>query len=199
MRFRHRFTTLGGESDTRELSVAELRRECEPLWLYSQHCARCPAALEQHPYSCLQSIAFPISARAQAWLVGQLAPEGSRVFELFMEAASRKRLRPIEDLRELAQGRLPRGGRTREDQPRRPPDHQRHGPQRAAPRWGSPAHACARRAPAPAGPRRERRPSWRRSPVAHRKGGRGRFRRGTRPPSTSPSRPPTTTTPPRSS
>ncbi len=89
MRFRHRFTTLGGESDTRELSVAELRRECEPLWLYSQHCARCPAALEQHPYSCLQSIAFPISARAQAWLVGQLAPEGSRVFELFMEAASR--------------------------------------------------------------------------------------------------------------
>ncbi len=88
MRFRERVVDPNGEIEKRETSVADIRRECEALGKYSDHCDNCPANLDKTAYSCHQKIGFPLSARAEQWLVDQVAPTGSRGAELFIEACS---------------------------------------------------------------------------------------------------------------
>lgn len=87
MRYKRKHTTLSGEASTEEVTVAGVRRDCASLWAHEKHCEKCPAALTEHPYSCINSIAFPISAQGEQWLVDQLAPAGSRVLGHFLEAA----------------------------------------------------------------------------------------------------------------
>jgi len=87
MRFREKVTNAEGEVEKRELSVADLREECAALEEHAHHCRACPASLSGAPYSCTAAESFPISGAAEAWLVGQLPPAGSRALELFLDAA----------------------------------------------------------------------------------------------------------------
>ena len=89
MRFREKVTTADGEPEKREMSVADLKKETQPLDDLKHHCRGCPAALTGESYSCVGVISFPISEAAENWLVEQIPPSGSRSLELFLDACSR--------------------------------------------------------------------------------------------------------------
>lgn len=89
MRFREKMASPDGEMKKREISVAELRGECGVLMELKGECTQCPAAIDSSPYSCTQTIALPISEKAEQWLVKQIAPSGTRALELFIDACSR--------------------------------------------------------------------------------------------------------------
>ncbi len=89
MRFRETVNTPTGESEKKERTVAELKESCSPLWDHSRHCEGCPAALLPSAYSCIQPLSFPVSEKAENWLMKQLAPTGTRAVELFLDACSR--------------------------------------------------------------------------------------------------------------
>ncbi len=89
MRFREKTATPDGQKQSRETTVEKVLKECRPLDGLAHCCERCPAALQGTAYSCTQSLSLPLSAAAEHWLVQQVAPAGSRAFDLFRTAADR--------------------------------------------------------------------------------------------------------------
>lgn len=93
MRFRERRVAVGGEQ-LQETSVAEIRRQCQPLEDLAHHCVGCPAALMGEPFSCHGAISLPIPAEAEAWLIDQVAPDGTRCASLFLDATDQHPIGP---------------------------------------------------------------------------------------------------------
>ena len=93
MRFRERIVGREGE-ETREATVAEVRRDCAPLEEFAHHCVNCPAALNGTPYSCHGELTLPLSAEAETWLLERLAPTGSRCLALFLDASDGQPIGP---------------------------------------------------------------------------------------------------------
>lgn len=77
----------GDQPEVVEGTIAEFLSDTADLGPLSAHCADCPASMDGHPYGCMANIAFPISAVAEEWITGQLAPFGSRAGALFRESA----------------------------------------------------------------------------------------------------------------
>ena len=86
MKFRERVVSLEAPAEVREVTVARVREESQPLQEMAACCAGCPAALAVSPYSCVQQISLPIRPAAEEWLVENLAPSGTRAVSLFLEA-----------------------------------------------------------------------------------------------------------------
>ena len=55
-----------------ELSVGTLLKQTEELEVHAHHCEGCQANLFQQPYGCYGSIAYPIHAEAEKWLMSLL-------------------------------------------------------------------------------------------------------------------------------
>lgn len=87
MQFEETVQRLGEDPIKRKSTVAELRERCAPLAESAHHCTGCPAAVDGNAFSCIHQVNFPVSQLAEHWLLQQLAPEGTRCFELFADAA----------------------------------------------------------------------------------------------------------------
>ena len=77
IRFKRRLVTPDGETQEQEMTVADVEEQARPLREREGFCTDCPAAVTGTPYSCTQTIALPISAKAEQWLVDRAAPRGS--------------------------------------------------------------------------------------------------------------------------
>ncbi|MDK2973076.1 MAG: hypothetical protein PWP23_2831 [Candidatus Sumerlaeota bacterium] len=72
-----------GSEEREEFTAAELRASASVLDPLAPSCAGCPAALAGSPFSCVQSLSFPLSASAERWLVGRIGPEDSLSGQFF--------------------------------------------------------------------------------------------------------------------
>lgn len=61
-----------------QVTAAEMLARSAPLAAHADGCARCPANRLGHPYGCVGSIAYPITQRAEQWLVDRIVPERHR-------------------------------------------------------------------------------------------------------------------------
>jgi hypothetical protein len=55
-----------------EINVGTLLKQTQELEVHAHHCEGCKANLLEHPYGCYGSISYPISARAEEWLMSLL-------------------------------------------------------------------------------------------------------------------------------
>jgi hypothetical protein len=55
-----------------EINVGTLLKQTQELQVHAHHCEGCKANLPGHPYGCYGSISYPISTRAEEWLMGLL-------------------------------------------------------------------------------------------------------------------------------
>lgn len=65
-------STPQGEEETRVIVVQAMLDEAIPLDEHAHHCADCPANLTGAPYGCYGRIEYPISSRAERWLLDRL-------------------------------------------------------------------------------------------------------------------------------
>ena len=65
-------STPEGEEETRVLIVQDMLDEAAPLDNLAHHCAACAANLTSAPYGCYGRIDYPISSRAERWLLDRL-------------------------------------------------------------------------------------------------------------------------------
>lgn len=72
MGFEFTLSTLEGAEETEVLVVQDLLDRAAELDPLAGHCAGCPANLTGSPFGCIGQINYPISDRAEAWLLDQL-------------------------------------------------------------------------------------------------------------------------------
>lgn len=83
MIFTRRHIAADGAQESRDLSVADLKRGTEQLRALAPHCRECPAALGGADYGCVQSISFPITQAAEQWLLARIGPATTDCGRLF--------------------------------------------------------------------------------------------------------------------
>jgi hypothetical protein len=66
-----------GTETTDTLIVADVMEQSEVLDEVADHCYGCPVNLTGSPFGCMHTINFPVSERAEIWLLGNLPPNGS--------------------------------------------------------------------------------------------------------------------------
>lgn len=89
MAFTEQVSHEGSNPTPDRRTVAELHEETAPLQQFAQHCAGCPASLTGHAYGCTWSVAWPLGAVAEEWLLGLLPTDQPRTLELFLDAVAR--------------------------------------------------------------------------------------------------------------
>jgi hypothetical protein len=72
MGFEFTRTNAAGEEETRVVVVQEMLDRAAELDPLAHHCAGCPANAKGEPFGCVGSIAYPISALGERWLLDQL-------------------------------------------------------------------------------------------------------------------------------
>jgi hypothetical protein len=87
IRFKRRLVTPDGETVESEMTVADVEQQAQPLREREGFCLDCPAAVTGAPYSCTQTIALPLSAKAEQWLVDRAAPPASLSGQLVRRSA----------------------------------------------------------------------------------------------------------------
>lgn len=60
----------GGARHLRQLPVAEVLKQFAILERFSEHCSECRARVEHYPFGCRARVDFPISFKAEAFLMG---------------------------------------------------------------------------------------------------------------------------------
>lgn len=65
-------TTASGESETKVIMVQNLIDQAEELLPYHHYCEGCPANNIGQPFGCIGQIEYPISGKAELWLLNQL-------------------------------------------------------------------------------------------------------------------------------
>lgn len=64
--------TAEGEEDTQLIVVQHILDEAEDLKPLEHHCLGCPANRRGTPFGCMSFVQYPISGKAEAWLLNQL-------------------------------------------------------------------------------------------------------------------------------
>ncbi len=64
--------TPDGQTEAQEVSVQTLLEESEHLFSLQEHCTECPVNLLKQPFSCYGTIAYPILASTEEWLLSRL-------------------------------------------------------------------------------------------------------------------------------
>ncbi len=72
MGFEFTRTNAAGEEVTQVIVVQEMLDRAAELDPLAQYCAGCPANVSGAPFGCVGSIAYPISAASERWLLDQL-------------------------------------------------------------------------------------------------------------------------------
>ena len=76
-----KITVNGYDRDKRpikkEVTLAELAAEAQPLEEQGAACATCPANLLGKPYGCVGCVNYPVPAAAEKWLLSRVQPFGS--------------------------------------------------------------------------------------------------------------------------
>ncbi|MEL7432342.1 MAG: hypothetical protein AAFN11_00185 [Chloroflexota bacterium] len=67
-------TTPEGEEETETIVVQDLLDEVADLDPVAHHCTGCPANRRGVPFGCTGFVQYPISGKAEAWLLDQLPP-----------------------------------------------------------------------------------------------------------------------------
>lgn len=65
-------TTASGESETKIVMIQDLLDQSDELLPYEHYCAGCPANNTGRPFGCIAQIEYPISGKAELWLLNQL-------------------------------------------------------------------------------------------------------------------------------
>jgi len=65
-------TTASGESEIKVVMVQNLIDQAEELLPYHHYCEGCPANNIGQPFGCIGQIEYPISGKAELWLLNQL-------------------------------------------------------------------------------------------------------------------------------
>ncbi|MBA3873154.1 MAG: hypothetical protein H0X30_28810 [Anaerolineae bacterium] len=65
-------TTASGESETKIVMIQDLLNQSDELLQYEHYCAGCPANNTGGPFGCIGQIEYPISGKAELWLLNQL-------------------------------------------------------------------------------------------------------------------------------
>ncbi|MBX3727788.1 MAG: hypothetical protein KF858_01275 [Candidatus Sumerlaeia bacterium] len=68
-------------------TLGACRARARVLEAHEPACAGCPAAMAGVPFSCIQAISFPISARAERWLLERIGPPESLTATFFRFSA----------------------------------------------------------------------------------------------------------------
>jgi hypothetical protein len=72
MEFEMTRISAAGEEETRVVNIQEMLDSARDLDIYAGFCAACPANPPGTAYGCYQLINYPISARAERWLLDRL-------------------------------------------------------------------------------------------------------------------------------
>ena len=72
MGFEFTRSTPEGQEETRVIVVQDLLDEAAELKPLEHHCEGCPANIGERPFGCMGFIQYPISQRAENWLLDQL-------------------------------------------------------------------------------------------------------------------------------
>ncbi len=72
MEFEMTRISAGGEEETRVVNIQEMLDSARDLDVYASFCTVCPANPSRAPYGCYGLIHYPISARAERWLLDRL-------------------------------------------------------------------------------------------------------------------------------
>lgn len=65
-------TTASGESETKVVMIQDLLNQSDELLAYEHYCAGCPANNTGRAFGCIGQIEYPISGKAELWLLNQL-------------------------------------------------------------------------------------------------------------------------------
>ncbi len=65
-------TTASGESETKVVMIQDLLNQSDELLAYEHYCPGCPANNTGGPFGCIGQIEYPISGKAELWLLNQL-------------------------------------------------------------------------------------------------------------------------------
>lgn len=65
-------TTASGESETKIVMIQDLLDQSDELLPYEHYCAGCPANNTGRAFGCIGQIEYPISGKAELWLLNQL-------------------------------------------------------------------------------------------------------------------------------
>jgi hypothetical protein len=65
-------TSVNGTEETRVVMVQDLLDKAAELAPYEHYCQRCPANNTGSPFGCIGQIEYPISGKAEVWLLTQL-------------------------------------------------------------------------------------------------------------------------------
>ena len=74
MGFEFSHSTPGEPGDKQLIVVQDLLDHASALDDYAAHCASCPANRSGQPFGCIGFIQYPITARAETWLLERLPP-----------------------------------------------------------------------------------------------------------------------------
>jgi hypothetical protein len=85
-RFNERTVRPDGVIAERTVSLAEMGDEVMPLVALAPECRDCPASVTGTPFGCHATIAFPISALAEEWLVARIPAPGSSTRQIFVDS-----------------------------------------------------------------------------------------------------------------
>lgn len=66
--------TVDGNEETRVVMVQDLLYQAEQLAPFEHYCDGCPANVLHKPFGCVGQVEYPISGKAERWLLKQLPP-----------------------------------------------------------------------------------------------------------------------------
>jgi hypothetical protein len=84
--------TYGGQPAKRVVRVSDMLEIAKPLEQYSAACKGCPANTMDKPYGCSIGVRYPITTKAQEWMLEQLQPPGTVGRDLFVSILERYEL-----------------------------------------------------------------------------------------------------------
>ncbi|MCS7072649.1 MAG: hypothetical protein NZM00_14175 [Anaerolinea sp.] len=90
MGFEFTRSSLDGDGETELLIVQDLLDRAAELDPLAVHCAGCPASLTGQSFGCIGQINYPISDRAEAWLLDQLPTIEQPLIWLLLREGSQK-------------------------------------------------------------------------------------------------------------
>lgn len=86
MGFEMVYRTMDGGEEKEVLHLDDLNAQRAELTPYEVHCAGCPANALNRPFGCIGTVNYPLSAKAEFWMLQQLpAPEQPVPFLLLMQ------------------------------------------------------------------------------------------------------------------
>lgn len=75
MGFEMTYRTADGDANTEVIRIDELEAQHQALIPYQSHCEGCPANRTGQPFGCIGNVNYPISGKAEVWLLQNLPSE----------------------------------------------------------------------------------------------------------------------------